>query len=248
MTSALNYTRSTVAFLDILGFSQLVLSSRHPRRAKQVIRILENAMSRFEWGAVAGPDGRYDVRAFSDAVCIVAPNSSVGVNRVLYRVATIQLCLAVAGILTRGGIAFGKHHDSGRLLFSEGLVQAYTLEHKRAIFPRVILSDDVLEFLVRQWVAKPCQSAIRNLLLQDADGEVFVAYLSLLGLEDFPEDRTAVMRRHGTVVRENLDANHDSHVLRKLRWLQRYHNYTARLLKLDSSVNVGRGRSGFSQL
>lgn len=243
----MKYDRRAVAFVDILGFSDIVSTTQDHSRARHVISILNDSFRQFEWRKMRGPKSAYDVRLFSDSACITSPPTLIGVHRLLYRVASIQLSLIARGILTRGGIAFGKHYSSCRLLFSEGLVAAYRVE-QRAVFPRVVLSLDVAEFLVEHWV-RDANYTMANLLLMDSDEELFVAYLSILELEDVPYDRAAVMKRVATTIRQHYSAfAKNARVIKKIRWLQRYYNFTAELMKLPPKASVGRRASGFKRL
>jgi hypothetical protein len=187
----MRYARRLVAFIDVLGFSDLIRSARSVRRAKSLIGLFDFVMAeKLQWGDQDWRSRDYSARVFSDCVCMTAPPTRPGLNRLLFRVASAQLHLASVGIYVRGGIDFGRHHESTNLLFSEGLLNAYSIENRRAIYPRVVLSGEVLHFI------ETCRSRriIYGLLLADSDDEWFVDYLWLLSLDDYPGDRFEALK------------------------------------------------------
>jgi len=79
---------------------------------------------------------------FSDCICSSSPFTPDNVFRFIYALEAIQMNLASNGVFIRGGIAIGKHFENERMIVSEGLIEAYLLESKQAVFPRIITSED----------------------------------------------------------------------------------------------------------
>jgi hypothetical protein len=238
------YDRKVVAFIDVLGFSDLIRSVAHDRhRARLLIDLFELVSAKeFQWGDQAWSSAEYSARVFSDCACIAAPPNAPGLNRLLFRVAVSQLHLSLNGIFIRGGIDFGRHHESSSLLLSEALLNAHSIEATRALYPRTVLSVSVVNYLVKNQK----HGFLYNLLLQDSDGEWFVDYLWLLGLDDYPDDREDALRRHARAIRE-AQADHASEprILQKMAWLQRYHDHTVSALSFGREVEVGHTAHGF---
>ena len=54
--------------------------------------------------------------------------------------------MAYDGIFCRGAITKGKLFHKERVLFGSSYIKAYKLEEKQAIYPRVIIDPDILDF------------------------------------------------------------------------------------------------------
>jgi len=48
------------------------------------------------------------------------------------------------GFFLRGGISTGSYFADDNMIFSKGLVNAYQLESKKAIYPRVIIDKNIV--------------------------------------------------------------------------------------------------------
>ena len=69
-------------------------------------------------------------------------------STLIVNLAYIGAILFEKGILFRGGLTIGNliHNENGTV-FGQGLIEAYQLESKNAIFPRIILSDKLIQQL-----------------------------------------------------------------------------------------------------
>lgn len=45
----------------------------------------------------------------------------------------------------RGGIAYSRHFESGRLTYSHAIARAYELEKQFAIYPRIVIDKNILD-------------------------------------------------------------------------------------------------------
>jgi hypothetical protein len=78
------------------------------------------------------------------------------------------------GVLIRGGYSFGQLYHENGVVFGEAMVDAYQLESKHAVYPRILVSDRIFE----QLTGLPEKD--RDFLLQDADGCWHLNYLSAM--------------------------------------------------------------------
>ena len=73
--------------------------------------------------------------------------------RILSGVAEMGLRI---GLLIRGGLSFGQLYHQGGVVFGEAMIDAYRLECKVAVNPRVVVSDALLRssaiFSRRKWI------------------------------------------------------------------------------------------------
>lgn len=89
--------------------------------------------------------------------------------RILSGVAEMGLRI---GVLIRGGFSFGQlYHQSG-VVFGEAMVDAHRLESKCATYPRILVSDRIIEKLAG------IPDADRAFLLQDVDGKWHLNYFA----------------------------------------------------------------------
>ncbi len=95
----------------------------------------------------------------------------------LWKISQVQNKLLTLGFCVRGGISFGEiliyGDDPIRNIFGQTLVNAYTSESERAIYPRVIIDEGIVARITREFEAKKKQTA-DIFVLHDADGCSFV--------------------------------------------------------------------------
>lgn len=167
----ISYQTGIVAFIDILGFKEIVKKSeRSPRLLKtiydslgflktrelpekwnlQLVEIEEDAQKRdiidFDIS-----DRTYS-SAFSDSIVVSVKiddkNIHATLSTLLANISFVGSKFIMDGILIRGGITIGKiiHTETG-IVFGQGLIDAYNLETRSAKFPRIILSDKLISKL-----------------------------------------------------------------------------------------------------
>lgn len=135
-----------LAFLDILGYSQMVKSDLEgPRGEEQYFQKLfqlhvETKSLRYE-------NLDFSLIQFSDSIIISAPYNTHTFYEFSKLIAEYQFKLLLNGILIRGGITYGKHFYKDNFLFSSALIDAYGIESKLARFPRIIISNDLYELV-----------------------------------------------------------------------------------------------------
>jgi hypothetical protein len=143
------YAQRYVAFLDILGFSEIVKGTDRdalPNRFDALVKTLEEINSREnELDDEVGDDFKF--QTFSDSIVMSANASTNGLVYLLYAVRQFALNLLGNGILTRGAIAKGKLHHVGSVMFGPAFLDAYRIEHEIAKYPRIVLSEAVFEDL-----------------------------------------------------------------------------------------------------
>ncbi|HEX9803916.1 MAG TPA: hypothetical protein VGB35_11695, partial [Gammaproteobacteria bacterium] len=146
----MNYQDRVVCFLDILGFSSHIARSieQDGSDAVEKIRELSDVFVHIrEKLDIDRPFERHDkeVTQFSDSVVISFPAySESGVFYALLDILWVQVSLAKKGYLCRGGVTRGRLIHTPTVLFGPAMVEAYTLESKSALYPRVILDAEII--------------------------------------------------------------------------------------------------------
>lgn len=140
-----------VAFLDILGYSNMVKSDLEgPSGDEKYFQKLLDLHK--ETNGLKYENLEFTLIQFSDSIIISAPFNPDSFCSFSKLIAEYQLKLLHVGIPIRGGITFGKHYYKDDFLFSSGLIDAYGIESKLARYPRIIISDDLFELLKSQKV------------------------------------------------------------------------------------------------
>ncbi len=135
----------------------------------------------------------------------------------------IQRHLLQLGILTRGGISSGGLFHNENVVVGAGLVSAYTIEKSNAIFPRVVMSPDLVHHLISNAEAftEASRSRISHLLRQDNDGVYFVDYLGV-GHQRAEVDWCHRLSKIAKFVTSELHTRRDLRIRQKLSWLAVY--------------------------
>jgi hypothetical protein len=48
------------------------------------------------------------------------------------------------GLFVRGGVAYSRHFQNNRLTYSHGIARAYELESRQAVYPRVVIDENIV--------------------------------------------------------------------------------------------------------
>ena len=164
------YEKRLVAFIDILGFKEIVKQSENDPSKVELIYSVLNYLKNWEisknWDlklveieedAQKRGVENFDIRgktnstSFSDSIVVsvkVDNNLNEMASTLIVNLANIGAILFEQGILFRGGLTIGKiiHNENG-IVFGQGLIDAYKLESSSAKYPRVILSDKLISKL-----------------------------------------------------------------------------------------------------
>ncbi len=129
------YERRVVAFLDVLGFSQLVEQADQVEERREsiltIISTLRETLAR-------NPRVGFEFTQFSDSIVISAGLNLYGINAVFSGCRMLAVNLIQRGILLRGGIAVGNLTHTDDVLFGTGLLKAYGCDASGAP-PRIAL-------------------------------------------------------------------------------------------------------------
>jgi len=165
-----NYTDRIIAFIDILGFKQIIDDSEKDRTKigaiyeqllflkementqnwnLELIEIKEDAQRKDIW--------RFDISknvvcsCFSDSIVVSVECFQENINEafstLVANLSKIGAKLLIEGILIRGAISMGKlFHTKDGIIMGKALIDSYHLE-KKAKYPRIILSDALISKL-----------------------------------------------------------------------------------------------------
>jgi hypothetical protein len=138
----INLTEKFVAFIDVMGFSELVNSGNvnnlqaYFLKITQVLdklRISKNKVESF---------------LISDSIILIAPPGLDSLKQLLNAIRSIQSALLWRKILLRGAVAYGEvyYNAQKNIIVGKGFIRAYLLE-KEAIYPRIIIDPAIIKLV-----------------------------------------------------------------------------------------------------
>ena len=136
------YTSRYAAFVDILGFREIINESRNSAKLVDELAIVLQAIGERNTALeqVLGED--FKAQNFSDSIIMSEAVSAQGLSHLLYQVQELALRLLQKALLIRGGICKGELYHDGSVIFGPAFIEAYRLETTVANFPRVVLGAD----------------------------------------------------------------------------------------------------------
>lgn len=174
-----------VAFIDILGFKKMINNYDENQKSSTLLQDLNTTLKEVIDSTVKiwnSNESNYDFvgfeyKIFSDNICLSVPffdskiDFELNLGIVLNIVKNFQFQMLSKNYLIRGGISIGSYYSNDHMIFSGGLVDAYTLESKHAIYPRVLIDEKIISKLSITLDNKALKNTI---LFSNADQLYFV--------------------------------------------------------------------------
>jgi hypothetical protein len=138
----INYTNQYVAYLDVLGFSELVYKN-DTKKLEQFFSDLKKTFNFFD-----GRDDKFLKISISDSIVFATEDTPESLHKLLKAIRLLQTGLASHDIWLRGAITYGEvHYDSEtNIIVGKAFIDAYNLE-REAVYPRVIVDPPILKHL-----------------------------------------------------------------------------------------------------
>jgi hypothetical protein len=255
MSLANTYETRLCAFVDILGFRQLIEESvRRPSLTQNIRDILREVREatpvwernppvdifarRFERTGVKPPEATLKAQEkvkenskkergtwFSDSLVLSSSLEGFAIRNLVISLILLSQNMAKSGYYVRGGVSLGLLCHETDMCFGPALISAYDLE-KDAQYPRIVFDAEA-----RRTLDRADASGVRKLasyLREDIDGIAFLHFLGQEALDLLPEFRD----EHMSIIRQFLSRQLDSafakdaRIKSKLFWLARYFNFS----------------------
>ena len=208
------YQERCCAFVDFLGFKELV-KNKNPEDIYKIIWELSD----FNQAGRKDLSGDMEYQAFSDNIFINTPSTSEGLIALIVQVRWLTLTALEKGAFIRGGITIGNisQNEQNSILFGPALIEAYELESKIALYPRIILSKSAVSLLKENYK----DQIIEQQICQSQDG-VWYIHLFNDSLQDVYGDWQKTFK---PIIERALKENIDNpNVFKKIRWFAEYYN------------------------
>lgn len=180
-----------VAYVDLLGFKNKVLGNPRNQEALSVLKDSLKICASFPSGGKKASlgDGGYrkiDVqsRFFSDTVVLFMKESPDNLSHLLFMIRYLQdklwekeLCMR--GAITHGEMYWPKTKEKG-ITLGKALIEAHELESNVAIYPRIILSEGIYQYIIRNNIIAEPFAEYGNLHEYISTDEAGIHYLNLL--------------------------------------------------------------------
>ncbi|SFN61120.1 hypothetical protein SAMN05444143_1391 [Flavobacterium succinicans] len=182
----MKYQKRICCFIDILGFKKHIDETVNDN-GEENIKKIESIKHILKLTKKITNDLGFSkskvITYFSDSIVISYKYDEP--SQLFYTILDllyVSFELANKGYLTRGGVSVGKLVHSSKYIFGPALVEAYDLESKKAKFPRIIVSEEVIKIGVthrKDFHSEKDESEyLMNILTLDDDGYYFIDYIT----------------------------------------------------------------------
>ena len=173
------YEERYCAFVDILGFSQLIAGLRNNSAEFETIRGVLNKIRTPHDPDVFGTGGTdFKAQSISDAVAFSTLPTIEGLSILVGKLRELSVALLYQGFFTRGAVCKGLLHHDDQMVFGEALIAAYTLESTVVKYPRIMITKDVVDDALHSDKAKE----FSEFIIPAEDGPSYLHVLWQLGM------------------------------------------------------------------
>ncbi len=211
-----------VAFIDILGAKKMIEEDEN-KNLNDIHTVFEKMLKLLDNKDIASV---LKVKIFSDNIIIAFSTHLLKNKKVDYTSALFHALLAAAGlqvqflqegILVRGAITVGNLFIDEVMVFGKALLNAYKLEVKNAIYPRIIIDPKVIPQIKKNQPDDPF-----TFLKKDIDSFYYVNYFN----DFFNYDKSDVIYLLNDLIQESKDKivkySDDLSIKQKWEWHKQY--------------------------
>ena len=247
------YEWSIVTFIDIIGFKALVESNEAADIHEMLGRL--RRFQKLEERIVGKERSNLKFTYLSDTIVrsielkrVAKENYRTGVIfHELIEVLHMQLDAIISGFLLRGGITIGEVFVGESMIFGPGLIRAYELESKYAVYPRIVIDPVVLQGAEQiSWLRASHHNVerelkfLRKLVTDRGDGIQFIDYLNSESEFGEPEEYLLFLKNHRDLIVNNAEKFRQiEKISAKYLWLAAYHNRQIDSLDSDALSDFG---------
>jgi hypothetical protein len=223
------YDDRIVAFLDILGFSELVYSESNITPFAGIFETINS--EEYQRNFIENPSLKdLTITSMSDSIAISIKHDDADCYDKLIRLLLGVITLfADNNNILRGAITQGKLYHCKNIIFGPAFVKAYKLERDIAIYPRCIIDDSVKEDLLA--LGKRGE-AVFDYFIEDFDGNAYLDVIPYI-INSIPRDPgylQTLQRIHSLLVEnlrkfKNIQGDNNSKILLKYKWYAIRFNY-----------------------
>jgi len=232
------YKKKIVVYLDILGYKN-ILEEKCKDKPDELIEIMKKISNElgFQYSLIGENIslGTHEKLWITSDSIIIIYNWIDYINNILIKIINLQFeLIETKNIIIRGSISFGNHYDDfesfykpyqrnnsinifKNIIISPAYVKAYKLESEIAIYPRIIIDNELLDNVTKN-------DELENIIKYSNDKRYFLNYLGYKVKES--NDSNNILQDHKTFIENNLKKYYlnNQRIYEKYCWLADYHN------------------------
>lgn len=221
-----------VAFIDVLGFKQRVISRwiDDPSSQAAITEFLKTVS--YHCDTVGSRDSGFRIFAFSDSIAVVSTYQNV--SRLIEFIRALLVKTAPLGFFWRGAIEMGLHEEIGNTFIGPAMGIAAHKETSTSIYPRIILSSKVIDAL------KKVDSDTEEVILRDVDGSYFIDMFCRPARWSNSDLHHKYLCRIKTVLSNQLEEAglQEENVKQKIQWIISQFNNTVDKYEYDDNIKI----------
>lgn len=231
MTKDTKYEKRLVGFIDILGFKKHTENAQKDNDISTIVNSLDAIYQLLQEHYNEHQIHDVRVTTFSDSIIFSVPLNMTNLDNLFFSLLPLIWLQADMlmnhKVLMRGGLAYGDIYHNDKMVFGTAVNQAYHLESKVAIYPRIVVDNSVTEFFKTQklqtdqaWQNDWHQ--VEKLIKKDGDGVNYINYIE--GSEtEYEEHYPAFIQHLKQFVAENQHLSVS--IKQKYDWLSKDINF-----------------------
>ncbi|WP_394537683.1 hypothetical protein PRJ39_16465 [Lysobacter enzymogenes] len=233
------YEKRMVLFLDFLGFKEIVkATAENPAEVARVVKAIDRLK------AIGKDTQLYQsqrMTQFSDCVVVsYRCDERSAAFELVSEIAFALVDLVEQGFLVRGGVAVGDLVHTDEYLFGPAMNEAYELESRCAVYPRVLVGETLLDAAGKAPAEHHGEDEerryVKDYLRKDSDGFFYIDYVSwraVVGVIGGENDLYGCyLEKISELLKRGFSAK-SVDVLQKYRWLrERYAAEVKKIAKL----------------
>jgi hypothetical protein len=230
------YEDRVLAFIDILGFSHSVSKTmengvENPNETTKISNLLKNVDFHLNFDKEHFDGTPYNskiVNQFSDTIIIsYSMTQEAGIFNIVTDISFLSASALQSGFLLRGAIVCDKIYHTEERIFGPALIKAYEMEKHLAIYPRIILDDNIIDIAKSYPISHHDPETeikfIEHFILKDFDGLNYINYFNAIeseeGFEVMPEYFNCLRK----IINE-MEAINNTSVKSKYLWIKKKYN------------------------
>ncbi len=246
-----NYEERIVLFLDILGFKGLIKDSIEDaekfQKIRTLIRVIRNVFN------ITQRTKERAITQFSDSLIVSFKITEKGeVAFLLAKTHELIKRLVLHEIVCRGGIAKGQLIHDHIFMFGQAFIDAYNLESKLAIFPRVIIVNESIITLGKKYYGyHPANNSIyedkelKSFTSMDFDGYTFIDYFNSGTIWEMSAKDKFYIKKLRKLIVIQLQLNENKpYIKQKYEWMKDKFNERVKEIKTDKRIEIAGFKMG----
>jgi hypothetical protein len=225
------YQNRVVIFIDILGFRKWVHSEVDKMNddCTAIVDIFRYIQKYYENLVEEEYAKTLQISFFSDSVIISFEESDE--DQIFHTIVDLQLLilnLVYRGVLVRGAISNGKLLHTKEFILGPAFMNAYDLETKKSVVPRVICHPQIIGEAMKyknKTDFKEDLPYVLNLFDLDDDEQLYIDYFDkIIDIFDSEKQYLNYLIKLKEIIIQNLETSNDLNIRGKYLWMKEKYN------------------------